>query len=307
MPRLFTLAGGYLALQATGVAGWWVALLVRPEWRWHFQFDSEIALMAFWLPDLLLLAGASAIVSRLCFRRHQFAVPGIWFVAGGVSYATLYCLAGSLRTNAGWLGVVLMAAAMLVTLSLAIALLPNSSMLFREARPAHARYNLLKTFIQIIVFWTTLLFVFPALLAMLQERIGIPFLEFPGQLAIAALLFIGFSAFGLWSGLTMALNGEGTPLPVDSTRRLVSTGPYAVVRNPMAVAGLGQGLAVTLFTGSVLVLGYTILGALLWHCVARPLEEEDLARKFAGDYEDYRTRVGLWIPLQRVSPRAPVK
>lgn len=300
MPRLFTLAGGYLALQATGVVGWWVALLVRPEWRGHFQFDSEIALLAFWLPDLLLLAGASAIVSGLCFRRHPVAVPGIWFVAGGVSYATLYCLAGSLRTDTGWLGVVLMAPAMLVTVVLAIALLPDSSMLFREARPANPRYNLLKTFVQIIVFWTTLLFVFPALLAAVQERTGIPFLLFPGQLAIAAVLFMSFSAFGLWSGLTMALNGNGTPLPVDSTRRLVRTGPYALVRNPMAVAGLGQGLAVTLFTGSVLVLGYTILGALLWHFVARPLEEDDLLRKFAADYESYRARVGLWIPSRRV-------
>ena len=47
----------------------------------------------------------------------------------------------------------------------------------------------------------------------------------------------------------------------------------------MAVAGLGQGLAVTIYTGSGLVLGYVLVGALLWQCVVRPLEEDDLLRR----------------------------
>jgi protein-S-isoprenylcysteine O-methyltransferase Ste14 len=166
----------------------------------------------------------------------------------------------------------------------------------RRARPARSSWNLAKTAGQIVVFWGAFLFLIPPALVALAARLGFP----PGPTAagrlVASVLFIGASALGLASAMTMAVRGRGTPLPFDSARVLVVTGPYAWVRNPMALAGLAQGAAVALWHGSVLVGIYVIAGGLFWHVVVRPLEEADLAHTFGDAFECYRSRVPLWWP-----------
>lgn len=94
----------------------------------------------------------------------------------------------------------------------------------------------------------------------------------------------------------MASAGNGTPLPLDSPRSLVVTGPYAYVRNPMVIAGLGQGIAVGLWLGSTLVLTYVLIGAWIWQFLARPLEDEDLRRNFGAVYLTYQHHVRCWQP-----------
>ena len=69
------------------------------------------------------------------------------------------------------------------------------------------------------------------------------------------------SALGLASAAAIATQGDGTPLPIDAPRRLVVSGPYAWVRNPMAVAGIAQGFGVALWHGSWVVAFYVIAGA----------------------------------------------
>ncbi|MEM6337020.1 MAG: isoprenylcysteine carboxylmethyltransferase family protein, partial [Bacteroidota bacterium] len=73
-------------------------------------------------------------------------------------------------------------------------------------------------------------------------------------------------------------------------------GPYRCVRNPMAVGGLSQGLAVGLWLGAWSVFAYVVAGGLLWHVFVRPIEEADLAARFGSRYEAYRRRVRCWIP-----------
>lgn len=300
MPRIARLAGSYFGIQAAGILGWWTLLFLRPEYRAHFQIDpgSEASLLAFLPPDLLLAAGSLA-ASLLCFRRSRLLTPMLWLVAGGVTYATLYCLAGSLLTGSGWLGFLLMAPAMLLSTVFAAALSPESRHLFRRARPGSPRWNLAKTAAQIALFWSVLLFLVPAFLSDLQAWIGLNRLAPPAHEPVGAALFLGFSALGLWSGATMSRLGLGTPLPLDAPRRLVVEGPYAFVRNPMAVAGLGQGIAVAVYTSSLLVLAYVLLGTLVWQYVVRPLEEEDLRSHFGDPYEQYQREVRCWLPVRR--------
>jgi len=87
---------------------------------------------------------------------------------------------------------------------------------------------------------------------------------------------------------------------VAGTRRLVVRGPYAYLRNPMAFAGLGQGLMVGLYAGSSLTILYVIIGGLIWNYIARPMEEADLAQKFGASFERYTAEVKCWRP--RLTP-----
>ena len=70
----------------------------------------------------------------------------------------------------------------------------------------------------------------------------------------------------------MAKFGEGTPLPLDQTQKLVIKGPYKYVRNPIALAGIGQGLSISIFFWSIHI-KYTMLGAILWQFVVKPLRK----------------------------------
>lgn len=169
---------------------------------------------------------------------------------------------------------------------------------FRTARDASAAWNVAKTAVQIIGFWGLFLFVLPPWIAARAAALGLPTWPSPAGRLAGAVLFIAASALGLTSGLTMAIRGGGTPLPFDTARRFVASGPYAWVRNPMAVAGLSQGIGVALWLGSLAVALYVVTGGVLWHVAVRPAEEADLARRFGRDYLDYRERVSLWWPTR---------
>lgn len=164
--------------------------------------------------------------------------------------------------------------------------------LYRVAKPASNNYNLLKTLTQITVFWSVFLAVLPYGIVSWFAPLFPWEIAFPKGLAM--LLFVACSVIGLWSGYTMSQYGQGTPLPIDTARKLVLVGPYRYIRNPMAVAGIGQGIAVGLWLGSAWVVLYAFAGALLWHIIVRPSEERDLSQRFGADYVTYKANVKCW-------------
>ena len=170
--------------------------------------------------------------------------------------------------------------------------------LFRPANLARFRWNYSKTLFQTAIFWLIFLWAIPALLLQLQNYLALATIRPMPWLSIA--LFLLGSTLGLRSGFVMSKLGNGTPLPTDCPRELVIQGPYAFVRNPMAIAGIGQGIAIGLWLGSPLVIAYAFMGAPAWHLFVRPFEESDLAHRFGETYDDYRNQVRLWLP--RLTP-----
>jgi protein-S-isoprenylcysteine O-methyltransferase Ste14 len=291
-------ASVYFAFQGLAVAAWWALLFFVPMSRPFFQMGaSKEVLLAFWLPDLGLLAVGSLLVSAFCRFDSKFLMVGLWMVVGTISYATLYCLAFALLTDSGWLGVTLMFPAMIISGNFAVGLSPAfTELMFRRSTEAKTSWLLTKTFAQIVVVWTLILFVFPALILEIETKLGIPQFSFPFQKTLAIILFCAISLIGVSGAYTMAKIGRGTPLPLDAASKLVVAGIYSFVRNPMAISGIGQGLAVGLFLGSPLVLLYALMGGLIWQWIFRPLEEDDLRKNFGADYETYRKNVRCWIP-----------
>ena len=171
--------------------------------------------------------------------------------------------------------------------------------LFRSARPAPTGWNLIKTLLQTVVFWGGFLYVLPSIIIRLETCWGIPAFAFSGQAPVAIVLFILASIGGLSTGFSMAVQGEGTPLPLDCPRHLVVHGLYRHIRNPMAVTGLTQGFAVGLGLGSWGVLLYVLAGGLVWNLWVRPIEEADLRERFDDAYVAYCAQVRCWIPRLR--------
>ena len=168
--------------------------------------------------------------------------------------------------------------------------------LFRVARPASTARHVATTAAQIVAFWSTFLWFLPAAVQHVGERLGEPSFALPSLRWLGPVLFALASALGLTSAWWMSTRGRGTPLPLATAREFVVTGPYRFVRNPMALAGIAQGVAVGLWRDSPCVVLYAIAGGLVWHFVARPPEEADLVARFGEPYLAYRRRVALWLP-----------
>ena len=97
-----------------------------------------------------------------------------------------------------------------------------------------------------------------------------------------------------------ALEGLGTPAPIAPPQKLVVTGLYRYVRNPIYIAVVAVILGQALLFGDGRLLWY---GALLWlsfHVVVVVFEEPALKETFDAEYESFRTNVPRWIP--RVTP-----
>jgi len=167
--------------------------------------------------------------------------------------------------------------------------------MFHPATSTNRYWNLFKTFLQTLVFWGVLLYVIPSFIAKIE------FGAFEPMPVLGWIVFVLCGALGLYTGFTMSWKGEGTPLPTDCPRALVVSGPYQYVRNPMAVAGIGQGVAVALILGSSLVVLYALAGALLWHFAVRPIEEKDLKSRFGESYDEYKQTTRCWLPIKKSS------
>ncbi|NJM52707.1 MAG: isoprenylcysteine carboxylmethyltransferase family protein [Blastocatellia bacterium] len=175
----------------------------------------------------------------------------------------------------------------------------NSGVSRKDVSPfkrSKTSWILAKTLTQIIVVWSLILIVFPLIIVQIEAKLGIPRFSFPFQTTSTIILFPFVSLIGLSSAYSMAKTGRGTPLPMDTASKLVLSGIYKYVRNPMAISGIGQGLLVGFLLGSPLVLLYGLLGGFIWQFIYRRLEEDDLAQKFGAEYEDYRRKVRCWIP-----------
>jgi len=175
--------------------------------------------------------------------------------------------------------------------------------LFREAVDAPAWRNLAKTATQVVVLWTLALWVVPVGIVRTLHALRITWMDVPAFPAAGWVLFGAASGVGLWSAATMARLGRGTPLPLDHARALVVAGPYAYVRNPMAITGLAQGLGVSLVLGSIAVALYVAAGGAIWNWVVRPLEERRLTEQFGESYRAYQRAVRCWRP--RLTPYTP--
>jgi protein-S-isoprenylcysteine O-methyltransferase Ste14 len=98
----------------------------------------------------------------------------------------------------------------------------------------------------------------------------------------------------LWTAGLFAVQGRGTPLPLDPPRTLVVAGPYRYVRNPMYVGALLALLGYAAWFQSAWLLGYAGAVALAFHAFVVLYEEPHLGRVFGEAYRRYCEAVPRW-------------
>ena len=107
-------------------------------------------------------------------------------------------------------------------------------------------------------------------------------------LAGAAVLLNAFARF--------ALQGLGTPAPIAPTERLVITGLYRRVRNPMYLAVTATILGQWLLLGRPVLLAWALVFAATTFAFVRGYEEPTLLAEYGEEYERYRAAVPGWWP-----------
>lgn len=290
-----------------GLAGWWILVLVVPGSAWWFSPESLgwNALLAFGLPDLVLLTVPSLVVARLLLRGERTrAQTWLWWIAGAQGYATLWSVVASLITWQAWAGPALMLFVWFMTLNIAWTNQPSRRWFIEAGAERTALTNVRNTVVHAVFFDAVFLVLLPALVLLGEHEIGLPPMHGVDLLWPMIALIVPLNLLvGLGSGVVMALRGDGTPLPIETASTLVVSGPYAHVRNPMAAVGILQGVLLAVGLASWGVLLYALAGGLIWHVFVRPIEEIDLEHRFGEAYHRYRDSVPLWLP--RLLPWRP--
>lgn len=100
------------------------------------------------------------------------------------------------------------------------------------------------------------------------------------------------------------LKVKGTPVPLNPPPKLVDTGPYRLVRNPMLTGvflllfGVGFGI-----NSVSLVLFFVPLYVLINIWELKHIEEPELVRRLGDEYIEYREKTPMFIPGWRPRPR----
>ncbi|GAA3338610.1 hypothetical protein GCM10017714_10590 [Curtobacterium pusillum] len=300
----------YFAVQAVAGAAWWAAVFTVPAVRTATLGSVQPILVA--LADVPLFVVASALAAAGV--RAAAVVATVWTA---VVMAALAVWA-TVTTEAGVGVLVMIGATVGSVLALALVLLgriptewvTSGPLRFRTADPdAGRRRHVLGTTLQIVVFWGLFLGVFPLAIAFAEHRWQLhP--PLPGPVTVVSVVtgvvvLVAASVLGILSAAAMSTQGAGTPLPSAMPNRLVVAGPYRSVRNPMALAGIAQGVAVGLLLTSWTVVVYALAGSIVWNCIVRPLEEDDLEHRFGDDFRRYAAQVRCWVPRWPIPASAP--
>ena len=124
----------------------------------------------------------------------------------------------------------------------------------------------------------------------------------PVLLDVVGSAFLVIGAFALIHSFAMfVIDGLGTPAPIAPTEKLVITGLYRWVRNPMylAVELVIVGQAVLLRQAALLgyaaLVGAAVAAFVYWY------EEPALTERYGTRYTAYRASVPRWIPRRPAS------
>ena len=135
-----------------------------------------------------------------------------------------------------------------------------------------------------------------------EATIGFALSGWTRTLGIAVMVVGGILAIACVAAFVA--RGEGTAAPFDPPRKLVASGPYRFVRNPMYIGGFIVLLGFGLYEQSPTILLFTLPWLLLFHLFVVAYEEPHLCATFGAEYEAYCRSTHRWLPRLIERPQA---
>jgi protein-S-isoprenylcysteine O-methyltransferase Ste14 len=162
-----------------------------------------------------------------------------------------------------------------------------------------------RAFLQMITAGGLLLFVLPAIVI---EGSGAGWINPAARPLWQISLLVQVLALPALVGMTavqeFVTRGGGTPVPFDPPRRLVTTGVYAYLRNPMQLSGV----VLLILLAAALANPWLAAAGVMAHLYSTGLagwdEDEELHRTFGDAWIAYRRGVPRWVPRLRPWHRA---
>ena len=109
------------------------------------------------------------------------------------------------------------------------------------------------------------------------------------------LLSLGWFICG-WTALSF-IRTKGTPVPFNPPPKLITTGLYAHIRNPMLLGLFIFLIGLGIILGSLsLIFIFTPLFVLINVFYLKVVEEKEMEKKFGGEYLEYKKKVPMFIP-----------
>lgn len=153
----------------------------------------------------------------------------------------------------------------------------------------------LSTFILAIVFIIGLWGLFPSLFILLNHSLGLPilnnlFFKFIGIFLLVLALGVDLYLFWFFSKV-----GHGTPIPIEPTQKIITTGLYTKSRNPMYISHLIFALGLFFLLGHVLLLPAVLCEFVLLHLFLVYWEEPNLKKRLGPTYLTYLRQIPRWV------------
>lgn len=148
-----------------------------------------------------------------------------------------------------------------------------------------------------LIFWFSLavLLVFVSLWLDRLLPLHLPFLA-PVNLFLSLLLLLMGGILCLWSVYSF-FKARGSPVPLNPPQKLITSGLYAEIRNPMVLGWIIMlfGIGILLKSISLLFI-FTPLFILLNILYLKTVEEKEMEKKFGQEYLSYKQSVPMFIP-----------
>jgi protein-S-isoprenylcysteine O-methyltransferase Ste14 len=153
-------------------------------------------------------------------------------------------------------------------------------------------------------FYTLITVLFVVIALQVDDLFNLPKVLSTPLNVIVSIPILSFALFMMGWSLLNFLKVRGTPVPFNPPPTLVTSGPYAYVRNPMLTGifillfGLGA-----LFRSLSLVFLFTpaFIAVNVWEL--KTIEEPELERRLGEEYIQYKKSIPMFIPDLRAKSK----